>query len=228
MTVNGLTDLRPRTMERALLDYPIPISFANDVLQRTSFAVLEVTERSGRSRPPLYAVPSERVDRSADTEPTLILPGQPALDLTMDAGLRRLWRRHTDQELLGIAGAKVGSSTTVLAVPVGKPGESEESRLREAFSRHYDDRQLRLVSASAATYDGIVREWFLEVEGWPRRVLTVTETADDAALQVRIDPGRSSLEERRDGLQVGEDSDREALQRLLPYERVEFVAADAD
>ena len=228
MTLNGLTDLEPRTMERALLDFPIPTSFAEGLLRRTSFTVLEVTERLGPSRPPLYAVPSERADRSADTEPTLILPQRPALDLTMDAGLRRLWRHYADQELLGIVGAKAGSRTTVLAVPVEKPGAYEQTRLREAFSRHYDDRHLRLVSATGTTYDDIVRAWFLEVDGWPRRVLAVIETADDAALHVRIDQGRHTLDERRVELQIGEDADREALQRLLPHERVEFVPADAD
>jgi hypothetical protein len=232
MALNELSDLEPRTLERALLDFPIPTSFAGGVLERTSFTVLEVAgRRSGSSSRPLPAVSSQGEDPSDDTEPTVIRPKRPGLDLTMDASLRRLWRQHAAQELLGITGAQVGSRTTVLAVPVEEPGAYEEALLREAFSRHYPGRHLRLVSAIATTYDGIIRAWFREVGGWPRRVVAVTETEGDA-LQVRIgtaslvDQGRLTPEEHRDGVSVGEESDREALRQLLPYERVEFVAAD--
>ena len=230
MAMNRLTDLEPRTMERALLDYPIPATFADGVLERKSFAVLKVAGPSGSQR--LYGVP-QGADRSADTDPTVVLPARAALDLTMDAGLRRVWRQHAGQDLLGIVGAHSGSRTTVLAVPVKRPGEDEEARLREAFSRRFPGQYLRLVSAAAETYDGIVRVWFREVNGWPRRVVAVTETDGDTTLQVQIgaaspvDQGRLTPEERRDGVRVGDESDREALRQLLPYERVEFVAADA-
>jgi hypothetical protein len=234
MAVNTLPDLEPQTLERALLDYPIPAAFADGVLQRTSFAVLEVAgRRSGPTPRPQHAAPTQRPDHSDDTAPTVILPKLSTLDLTMDAGLRRLWRQHAAQELLGIAGAQVGSRTTVLAVPVEEPAAYEEALLREAFSRHYEDRHLKLVSAIATTYDGIVRAWFREVGGWPRRVVAITETDGDATLRVQIgaaslvDQGRITPEERRNGVRVGEESDREALRRLLPYRRVQFVAADA-
>jgi hypothetical protein len=224
---NALTDLEPSTMERALLDYPMPPSFADGVLDRTSFAVLEVAGRRNGSVLPRSAVPSPRADHPAESRSTTARPERPALDLTMDAGLRRLWQRNADSELLGIAGAQAGSRTTVLAVPVEKPDTAEETRLREAFSRHYAGQHLRLVSAAATTYVEIVRAWFREVAGWPRWVVALTETEDAATLQVQIDY-LSPLppEERRDPVAAGEESDREALRRLLPYERVEFVAAD--
>jgi hypothetical protein len=144
----------------------------------------------------------------------------------MDAGLRRLWNSHAELELLGIAGAKVSGETTVIAVPAREPAAYEETQLREAFSHYYADRHVRLVSAVADTYDEIVRAWFRNVDSWPRRLVSVTRSDDDEALQIHVDQRRLPPEDRDAGVWVGRDSDREALQRLLPYERVEFVSAD--
>ena len=54
----------------------------------------------------------------------------------------------------------------------------------------------------------------------------MTRSDDDGALQIHVDQGRLSPEDRGAGVWVGRESDREALQRLLPYERLEFVSTD--
>jgi len=79
----------------------------------------------------------------------------------------------------------------------------------------------------ADSYEEIVRAWFRKVDSWPRRLVSVTGTDDGETLQIHVDQDRLSAEDRSAGVWVGRESDREALQRLLPYERVEFLAADA-
>ena len=132
------------------------------------------------------------------------------------------------QVRIGIAEATVSGGATVIAVPAREPGPHEEIRLRDAFSHYYADRHVRLVSAVASSYDEIVRAWFRNVDSWPRRLVSVTGTDGDETLEIHVDQGRLAAEERKAGVWVGRESDREALQRLLPYERVEFVAADAE
>jgi hypothetical protein len=66
------------------------------------------------------------------------------------------------------------------------------------------------------------------VDSWPRRLVSVTGTDGDETLEIHVDQGRLAAEDRDAGVWVGRESDREALQRLLPYGRVEFVAADAE
>jgi hypothetical protein len=49
---------------------------------------------------------------------------------------------------------------------------------------------------------------------------------EDSILRIGVDHALRSSEERARGLSVGTQADREALRRLVPHERVEFVAAD--
>lgn len=224
MTVNWLADLQPVTLERVLAARWVPTVFADGVLVRKSFAVLEIVaepERAGRA---LHAVPSGGTYAPGDSEPTMTLPPSD-LDLTMDAGLRRRWSRHVDLPLAGIAGAKVDGRATVIAVSTGEPGAQEHTALRQAYRDYYSDRHVRLVTAVGQTYEELVRAWFRQIDSWPRRLVAI-DSDDEAVLRIDIDQGRLSAEERADGVSVGRESDREALERLLPHERIEFVAAD--
>jgi hypothetical protein len=71
-----------------------------------------------------------------------------------------------------------------------------------------------------------VRAWFKQVDGSPGRLISVRSLEDDSTLRIGVDQALRSAEERARGLSVGSQSDREALRRLIPHERVEFVAAD--
>ncbi|HZA73429.1 MAG TPA: hypothetical protein VE476_11020 [Propionibacteriaceae bacterium] len=225
---NRLADLRSKTLERVLANDTLPSTFADGILLQRGFSVLETSwPASGPAEPPQLAGSSGSDFPRLESGPAPI-PQRSTLDLTMDAALRRLWNHHAKLELLGIAGAKVRGATTVIAVPAREPGAYEETQLREAFSHYYSDRHVRLVSATANTYDGIIRAWFRKVDSWPRRLVSITGSEDDEALQIHVDQRRLAPEDRGDGVSVGRESDREALQRLLPYERVEFVSADAD
>ena len=131
-----------------------------------------------------------------------------------------------DLPLAGIAGAKVNGRATVIAVSTGEPEPPEHTALRQAYRDYYSDRHVRLVTAVGRTYDDIVRAWFRQIDSWPRRLVSI-DADDEAVLRVEIDQGRLPAEERAAGVSVGRESDREALERLLPHERVEFVAADS-
>jgi hypothetical protein len=144
----------------------------------------------------------------------------------MDARLRRMWRQFAEPELRGIAGAKVGNSATVVAAVNRAPGAYEGSRLRETFGDYFEDRSVHFVAAVAASYEDLVRSWFKQVDGSPGRLVWVRSLEDDSVLRVGVDQALRSAEERARGLSVGSQSDREALRRLVPHERVEFVAAD--
>jgi hypothetical protein len=224
--MNKMADLQTRTLQEVLTNGWFPGTFADGVLVQRGFVVLETIWPPTSPAGPGPARPSpEAMFRRPDstTAPT---PRHSELDLSMDAGLRRLWNNNAELELLGIAGAKVSGETTVIAVPARELGAYEETQLREAFSHYYADRHVRLVSAVASSYDEIVRAWFRNVDSWPRRLVSVTRSDDDDALQIHVDQARLSPEDRGAGVWVGRESDREALQRLLPYERLEFVSAD--
>jgi hypothetical protein len=148
------------------------------------------------------------------------------MELSMDARLRRLWRRYAEPKLRGIAGAKIGNTATVIAVVDREPGAYEGSRIREVFGNYYEDRNLHFVAAVADSYEDLVRAWFKQVDGSPGRLVSVRSFEADSVLRVGVDQALRSAEERARGLSVGSQSDREALRRLVPHERVDFVAAD--
>ena len=232
--MNRLADLRRQTVQQVMAERWLPKTFASGALVRRDFAVIEV------SWPQDIAIPSvvaEQSSRQTDQTASEFKPGPAAsiagrgsaafvTELTMDAGLRRIWRRYAEPELRAIAGAKVGNSATVVAVVDREPGAYEGSRLREAFGSYLEDRNLLFVAAVADSYEDLVRAWFKQVDGSPGRFVTVRSVNDDSILRIGVDHALRSAEERTRGLSVGSQSDREALRRLVPHERVEFVAAD--
>ena len=231
--MNRLADLRRQTVQQVLADRWLPRSFAAGALVRRDFEVIEV------NWPKDSAIPAQtaqgggpKTDQTAPVfKPAPIAPKTPtatpfATELTMDARLRRIWRRYAEPELRGIAGAKIGNAATVVAVVDREPGAYEGSRVREALGVSLEDRNLHFVAAVADSYEDLVRAWFKQVDGSPGRLLSVRSVEDDSVLRIGVDHALRSAEERARGLSVGTHSDREALRRLVPHERVEFVAAD--
>jgi hypothetical protein len=232
--MNRLAELRRQTVQQVMADRWLPRSFAGGALARRNFAVIEVNwpkdsaipvQTSQSNAPKAY-------ETDAGFKPAPVAPIGPnvsasfATELTMDARLRRIWRRYAEPELRGIAGAKVGNSATVVAVVDREPGAYEGSRVREALGLALEDRNLHFVAAVADSYEDLVRAWFKQVDGSPGRLMSVRSTDDDSILRIGVDHALRSAEERARGLSVGTQSDREALRRLVPHERVEFVAAD--
>jgi len=99
--------------------------------------------------------------------------------------------------------------------------------VREAFGDYYEDRNLHFVAAVVNSYEDLVRAWFKQVDGSPGRLISVRSFDEDSVLRIGVDQALRSAEERARGLSVGSQPDREALRRLVPHDRVEFVAADA-
>jgi len=232
--MNRLADLRRQTVQQVLADRWLPRSFTGGALVRREFAVIEVSwPKDSAASVQIAQTSASEVDQtvavlkapparpSALTSPALFVT-----ELTMDARLRRIWRRYAEPELRAIAGAKVGNSATVVAVADREPGAYEGSRLREAFGIHFEDRNVHFVAAVADSYEDLVRAWFKQVDGSPGRLVSVRSVGDDTILRIGVDHALRSAEERTRGLSVGTQADREALRQLVPHERVEFVAAD--
>jgi hypothetical protein len=232
--MNRLADLRRQTVQQVLADRWLPRSFAGGALVRRNFEVIEVSWPKDSAIPIQIAHSGapKSGQAAAALKPTPVAPLAPAApapfaaELTMDARLRRIWRRYAEPELRGIAGAKVGNAATVIAVVDREPGAYEGNRVREALGVSFEDRNLHFVAAVADSYEDLVRSWFKQVDGSPGRLLSVRSVEDDSVLRIGVDHALRSAEERARGLSVGTHSDREALRRLVPHERVEFVAAD--
>jgi hypothetical protein len=232
--MNRLADLRRQTVQQVMAERWLPKSFASGALIRRDFAVIEVSWPKDSAIPGVIAQPSSpKTDQpasNAKSAPAASLatrtPATFVSELTMDAGLRRIWRRYAEPELRAIAGAKVGNSATVVAVVNREPGAYEGSRLREAFGDYLEDRNVHFIAAVADSYEDLVRAWFKQVDGSPGRLVSVRSVDDDSILRIGVDHALRSAEERTRGLSVGTQSDREALRRLVPHERIEFMAAD--
>jgi hypothetical protein len=231
--MNRLADLRRQTVQQELAERWLPRTFASGALVRRDFDVREITWP--KDGPISVQIPQTKSPRVIPAVTPLRSPAAPipslaskprAMELTMDARLRRIWRRIAEPELRGIAGAKIANSATVVAVVDREPGAYEGSRLREAFGSYFEDRGLHFVAAVADSYEDLVRAWFKQVDGSPGRLLSVRSVDDDSVLRVGVDQALRSAEERARGLSVGTQADREALHQLVPHERVEFVAAD--
>jgi hypothetical protein len=231
--MNRLADLRRSTVQQELAEQWLPRTFANGALVRRNFDVREIAWP--KEGPISVPIPQTKSPRIVPASPSLrALPTPPpsrssrstGMELTMDARLRRMWRQFAEPELRGIAGAKVANSATVVAVVNREPGAYEGSRLRETFGDYFEDRGVHFVAAVADSYEDLVRAWFKQVDGSPGRLVWVRSLEDDSVLRVGVDQALRSAEERARGLAVGSQSDREALRRLVPHERVEFVAAD--
>jgi hypothetical protein len=232
--MNRLADLRRQTVQQVLADRWLPRSFAGGALVRRAFEVIEVSWPKDSAIPAQIAHSSApKADQTAAVsrpEPVAPIarhaPGSFGTELTMDARLRRIWRRYAEPELRGIAGAKVGNAATVIAVVDREPGAYEGSRVREALGVSLEDRNVHFVAAVADSYEDLVRGWFKQVDGSPGRLVSVRSVGDDSILRIGVDHALRSAEERTRGLSVGTQADREALRQLVPHERVEFVAAD--
>jgi hypothetical protein len=232
--MNRLADLRRQTVQQVLADRWLPRSFAGGALVRREFAVVEVSwPKDSAASVQIAQTSASEVDKTVSVlKPPPAAPSartSTALfvtELTMDARLRRIWRRYAEPELRAIAGAKIGNSATVVAVADREPGAYEGSRLREAFGIHFEDRNVHFVAAVADSYEDLVRAWFKQVDGSPGRLVSVRSVGDDTILRIGVDHALRSAEERTRGLSVGTQADREALRQLVPHERVEFVAAD--
>jgi hypothetical protein len=232
--MNRLADLRRQTVQQVVAERWMPRSFAGGGLMRRDFAVIDVnwpkdsaiSVPTARSSAPKLGQAAEAFKPAAVAPIAPPAPGSFAAELTIDARLRRIWRRYAEPELRGIASAKVGNSATVIAVVDREPGAYEGSRVREALGVSLEDRSLHFVAAVADSYEDLVRAWFKQVDGSPGRLLSVRSVEDDSVLRIGVDHALRSAEERARGLSVGTHSDREALRRLVPHERVEFVAAD--
>ena len=231
--MNRLADLRRQTVQQELAERWLPRTFASGALVRRDFDVREITWP--KDGPISVQIPQTKSPRVIPAVTPLRSPAAPipslaskprAMELTMDARLRRIWRRIAEPELRGIAGAKIANSATVVAVVDREPGAYEGSRLREAFGSYFEDRGLHFVAAVADSYEDLVRAWFKQVDGSPGRLLSVRSVDDDSVLRIGVDQALRSAEERARGLSVGTQADREALHQLVPHERVEFVAAD--
>jgi hypothetical protein len=232
--MNRLADLRRQTVQQVLAERWLPRSFAGGALVRREFAVIEVSwPKDVAVSVPTAQTSAPKVDQAPSVfRPAPVAPSTPTsrplfvTELTMDARLRRIWRRYAEPELRAIAGAKVGNSATVVAVVDREPGAYEGSRLREAFGIHFEDRNVHFVAAVADSYEDLVLAWSKQVDGSPGRLVSVRSVGDDSILRIGVDHALRSAEERARGLSVGTQADREALRRLVPHERVEFVAAD--
>ena len=236
--MNRLADLRRQTVQQELAERWLPRSFAGGALVRRDFdghrgqlAEGHVRSRFPSHRPVTEGGPAATVrlrspHRPCTSAPPPSLPDLFVTELTMDARLRRIWRRYAEPELRAIAGAKVGNSATVVAVVDREPGAYEGSRLRETFGNYFEDRNVHFVAAVADSYEDLVRAWFKQVDGSPGRLVSVRLVGEDSILRIGVDQALRSAEERARGLAIGSQSDREALRRLVPHDRVEFVAAD--
>jgi hypothetical protein len=231
--MNRLADLRRSTVQQELAERWLPRSFAGGALVRRDFDVREITwPKDGPISVPIPQTKSPKVEPPLSAARPLPIPAprtaaaSSVTELSMDARLRRIWRQYAEPELRGIAGAKVGNSATVIAVVDREPGAYEGSRVREAFGNYYEDRNLHFVAAVMDSYEDLVRAWFKQVDGSPGRLVWVRSFDEDSVLRVGVDQALRSAEERARGLSVGSQPDREALRRLVPHERVEFVAAD--
>jgi hypothetical protein len=232
---NRLPDLRRQTLQRVLEDRWLPRGLGGGALFRRSFSVLEspgpTTAESTWSTEETKVLPEdeEREPPSPFSRPRLALAPpiatRPRLDLTMDARLQRVWRDYTDQELLGIAGAKEGDGAMVIAVTSRQLGAYEASRVEEAFAKYYADGRVRVVLAVANSYDDVVRAWFAEVGGLSSRLISVQPTDDNSGLRISVDQDRPVRLGASYETSVGRHADRQALRALLPHQRVEFADA---
>jgi hypothetical protein len=147
------------------------------------------------------------------------------LRLKLDDKLERIWKRHVDTDLRGIAGAQAGGGSTVIAIPAIQLAQYETERLREEYARFYEDPALALIVIARNSYEDLVSEWFRQVDTSPGRLVMVDDVGEEKPLRINIrqpippEGGRPA----NPGGTVGTESARVALSQLLPHPRVEFV-----
>ena len=204
--LNRLADLRRNGLQEVLAHHWLPDTFAKGALIRDSFEVRSVIW------------PDVNAGRPAPAAAT-------GLRLKLDDKLGRIWKRHVDTDLRGIAGAQAGGGSTVIAVPVIQLAQYETERLREEYARFYEDPALALIAIARNSYEDLVSEWFKQVDTSPGRLVMVDDVGEDKPLRINIrqpippEGGRPA----DPGGTVGTESARVALSQLLPHPRVEFV-----
>jgi hypothetical protein len=208
--LNRLADLQRLTIEAVLADRWLPKAFAGGALIREGFEVLEVG----------WPEPEVSTESAVDNV-------RAALHLSVDARLQRVWERIAQSELYGIAGAQAGGNSTVIAVTVRQPGEFQTARVREEYANMYSDQRITLVAVATDSYQGLIREWFRQVDDSPGRLVSVESVGDEEALRINInDLASAEVPLMGEPNEVGTESARAALRRLLPHRRVEFVGTD--
>ena len=210
--MNGLSDLRRLGVEQVLSARWLPHEFAGGVLLRRGLAVTAVDWP--QPEPPPAAV-----------RPAAAVP-EPALDLTLESRLRRVWQRHTGSRPVGIAAAQAGGRAAVVAVAAGAPGAYEVSRVREVLGELLADRQLSLVVltvAEVADYASLVTAWVGRLTGGTAVRVQVEPLGETDRLRVWLDwlPGEPAASTAR--RLVSDSAEVEALRRLLPHRRVEMI-----
>lgn len=214
---NRLSDVRRLTLEGLLGNRWLPDTFVGGALIRRGFTVLGVVwPAEPPNAPPAPAV----AHGSAST-----YAAEPRFDLRLDEELAAIWSRQVGSKLRGIAAGQVDGESTVIVVPVSEPGAYEGSLAKESFAGHFDDRRVHVVVAVADSYTDLVRLWFKQVDGSPGRLVGV-QTREAKTLRIVVDRAYASRQEIQQGLVVGSPADREALRRLVPQERIVFVATD--
>lgn len=206
--LNRLAELRRSGLQAVLADRWLPKTFAGGALIRDSFEVRSVIW------------PEVDVEQPARASTV-----HSSLHLTLDARLQRVWKRHADADLRGIAGAKAGDGTTVIAVPVLELPQYETVRLREEYAKLYNDQALALIAIATDNYAALVREWFRRVDSSPGRLISVETVGEEEALRINVSQPtpREGGRPADPGGTVGTESARLALSQLLPHRRVEFV-----
>jgi len=203
---NRLADLRRNGLQQVLAHPWLPDTFAKGALIRDSFEVRSVIW------PDLDA---GRLPPAATT----------GLRLKLDERLEWIWKQHVDTRLRGIAGAQAEGGSTVIAVPVIQLAQYETERLREEYARFYEDPALALIAIARNSYQDLVSEWFRRVDTSPGRLVMVDDVGEDRPLRINVrqptppEGGRPAEQ----GGNVGTESARVALSRLLPHPRVEFI-----
>ncbi len=106
-------------------------------------------------------------------------------DLQVDVRLLATWRRRLPILPRGIASAKVGDDTCVIAVVDDEPPAFEGRQLWEDLAEMLEDRHLRLLLCRGRTYEEVVRSWFAQL-GLPVRM----------ELMLGVEVGRDRVEVR--------------------------------
>src|SRR5215216_459074 len=206
--LNRLADLRHTGLQAVLADRWLPRTFAGGALVRESFEVRSIIW-------PDVDIEQAELPRAAGS----------GLHLTLDARLHRVWQRHAESDLLGIAGAQAGGGSTVIAVPAFEPLQYEIERLREEYARLYGDQSLALLTITADDYQELVRKWFELVDTYPGRLIRIDSNGEEKPLRINIgqptppEGGRPA----DPGGNVGTESARLALLQLLHHPQVDFV-----
>lgn len=195
-----------------------PRGFASRSLVRLSFTTGELT---GAEQADPVAPPTDTDPRPVE-RPRARLETTPRMELTVDATLRRLWLRHCQTPLAGIATARAGDAATVVAVPTVPPTAWDRTQVEEAFTAHFAGISLHVVLLDGSSYQGLVQSWFRQVEHGELRLVSVQSLDGDTVLRVVIDDDSGDYHSAR----VGTAADRDALQGLVPHTSITIDQPD--